>query len=85
MFRCFSSYKGLAVLGIAVLLGGYLTLWHGQHLAALAPILVLLACPLMHIFMHGSHAGSHTHSHHSAPDVNPANSPEEKIDAKSQN
>jgi hypothetical protein len=31
---------------------------HGDHLLSLVPLLVLLACPLMHMFMHHGH-GSH--------------------------
>jgi hypothetical protein len=60
MFGCFKSYRGWAVLGLAALLGGYLLIWHGAHLAAVLPFLVLAACPLMHIFMHrgrGHHHG----------------------------
>ena len=59
MFSCFKSYRGWAVLGLAVLLGGYLVIWHGAHLAAILPFLVLAACPLMHIFMHGGHGHNH--------------------------
>ena len=39
--------------------GGYF-LWteHQAHLLTALPYLILLLCPLMHIFMHGGH-GSH--------------------------
>lgn len=62
MFRCFSSWKGISVLVGAVLIGAYLVIWHQQHVAAVLPFLVILACPLMHLFMHGGHG----HSHHGA-------------------
>lgn len=41
-----------------VLAGGYF-LWteHQAHLLAALPYLVLLLCPLMHLFMHGGHGG----------------------------
>ena len=52
MFRCFSSWKGWAILAIAVVVGGYLVIWHQQHVALVLPVLVLAACPLMHLFMH---------------------------------
>ena len=61
MFRCFTTYKGLIILAAATLLGGYLFIWHGAHVAAALPFLVLLACPLMHIFMHGGHGHHHGH------------------------
>lgn len=30
---------------------------HLAHLAGILPYLLLLACPLMHLFMHGGHGG----------------------------
>jgi hypothetical protein len=36
----------------------YLLYWHWQHLLDALPFLVVLACPLMHLFMH------HGHGHH---------------------
>ena len=33
---------------------------HGAHMLQLAPFLILLACPLMHVFGHGGHGG-HAH------------------------
>lgn len=35
---------------------------HGAHLLQLAPFLVLLACPLMHVFGHGGHGGHSGHT-----------------------
>ena len=72
MFSCFNSYRGWAVLALAVLLGGYLMIWHSAHLAAVLPFLVLAACPLMHIFMHGAHG--HHHGQDTSKDVPPTNS-----------
>lgn len=39
-------------------------LWgeHREHLLGALPWLVLLACPLMHLFMHRGHGRSHVHS-----------------------
>jgi hypothetical protein len=59
MFSCFRSYRGWVVLGLAALLGGYLVIWHGAHLAAVLPFLALAACPLMHVFMHRGHGHHH--------------------------
>jgi hypothetical protein len=51
----------MVLLVIAVVVGGYFVIWHQQHVAAALPFLVILACPLMHLFMHGGH-GSHQHT-----------------------
>lgn len=55
MFRCFTNPKGLFLLGLVTAGAVYLIFWHGAHLAAVAPLLLILACPLMHVFMHGGH------------------------------
>jgi hypothetical protein len=34
---------------------------HGEHLSNLLPFLILLACPLMHLFGHGGHGGHGRH------------------------
>lgn len=64
MFSCFRNAKGMALLAAAVVIGGYLVIWHQQHLAVALPFLVFLACPLMHLFMHGGHGGHGGHSGH---------------------
>ena len=49
-------------------IGGYfLILEHQAHLSEFLnylPYLLLLACPLMHLFMHGGHGGHGGHSTH---------------------
>lgn len=52
---------------VFVLMAGYL-LWseHRPHVLGALPYLLLLACPLMHVFMHhGHHHGPH-HGHGNA-------------------
>jgi len=41
-------------------------LWgeHKVHLLGALPWLILLACPLMHMFMHGGHGGHGQHGPH---------------------
>ena len=39
----------------------YLFAEHRAHVIAFLPYLLLLACPLMHIFMHGGHSEHHQH------------------------
>ena len=58
-FRCFLGSKlGLAVTVLVAAIGAYLLWTHTGHVLAAAPYLLLLACPLMHLFGHG-----HGHSH----------------------
>ena len=40
-------------------LGVYLFATHTGHILAALPYLMLLACPLMHLFMHGGHGLHH--------------------------
>ncbi len=41
----------------------YLLSEHQAHLFGILPYLLLLACPLMHFFMHGRHGGNERHGH----------------------
>ncbi len=59
MFRCFGSPRGLLVLALAIVIGGYLVIWHGAHVAAVLPLLVIQACPLMSMFMHSGQGHHH--------------------------
>lgn len=40
---------------------------HFDHLVQALPYLFLLACPLMHLFMHGHHGGHGQHKDHTHP------------------
>lgn len=40
-------------------LGVYLFVNHTGHVVAALPYLLLTACPLMHLFMHGGHGHHH--------------------------
>jgi len=50
-------------------------LWaeHRAHLLGALPYLILLACPLMHVFMHRGH-----HGHHGAPPGDAERSPADR-------
>ena len=39
------------------LAGGYLLAEHRAHVANAWPFLIILVCPLLHMFMHGGHGG----------------------------
>lgn len=45
---------------ISGLAAAFILYWHWQHVVDALPFLVVLACPLMHLFMHHGH-GSHSH------------------------
>jgi hypothetical protein len=62
----------LGFLAMAVVL-----LWseHRAHILGVIPFLFLLACPLMHIFMHGGHGG---HRHQDGGGATPPQSTEQK-------
>ena len=49
------SRTGVATLVAVSVLGFLIYEGHGAHLLGLLPYLLILACPLMHIFMHGGH------------------------------
>ena len=59
--------KGLWVLCVFVAAALYLLLSeHQAHALPYLPYLILIACPLMHLFMHGGH---HGHHHEARKDV----------------
>ena len=63
----FGSRGGLVLIGFAAIAGFYLWTEHRAHLFGILPFLFLLACPLMHLFMHGGHGGHGGHDHGSRP------------------
>lgn len=53
----FISPVGLVLLGLLAIAGTYLWTEHRAHLLGALLWLPLLACPLMHLFMHHGHGG----------------------------
>ncbi len=53
---------GLLVLGAIATY--FLLSEHRAHFFSALPFLLLLACPLMHVFMHGGHGGHGGHAGH---------------------
>ena len=51
----FRSRNGVALLVFAAIGGFFLFTEHRAHVLGLLPYLLLLACPLMHMFMHHGH------------------------------
>lgn len=54
---------GVTVLGFALVVAFFVLREHWGHVLGFAPYLLLLACPLMHLFMHRGHG----HHHGGAP------------------
>lgn len=48
--------------GFLAVIAFYLITEHTAHLFGILPYLLLLACPLMHLFMHGRHGGHGDHN-----------------------
>ena len=49
------SRTGVATLVVVAVLGFLIYTDHTAHLLGIIPYLLLLACPLMHMFMHRGH------------------------------
>jgi hypothetical protein len=52
------SRGGIVLLGFLAVAGFYLVTEHTAHFFGALPFLIILACPLMHLFMHHGH-GAH--------------------------
>ena len=59
-----SSRAGVATCVVVVVLGFLIYTGHSAHLLGAAPYLLILACPLMHLFMHGGHGHGHGRDPH---------------------
>lgn len=57
----FGSGINIVLIGFLVIAGYFLVTEHRAHIATAVPylpLLLLLACPFLHMFMHGSHGGN---------------------------
>jgi hypothetical protein len=57
----FKSKAGLVLVGFLIIAGVLLFSEHRAHVLGLLVWLPLLACPLMHMFMHGGHGHHEGH------------------------
>lgn len=55
------SNNGIVALCIIAVIGYFLLMEHRQHVFQALPFLILLLCPLMHIFMHHGHGDHKQH------------------------
>jgi hypothetical protein len=51
----------LALIGFVAVAGFFLLTEHRAHLFGILPYVLLLLCPLLHLFMHGRHGGHGRH------------------------
>ncbi len=58
------SRYGLGLVVFGAVAAYFLLSEHRAHFLGALPYLLLLACPLMHVFMHHGHGG---HDHHHGP------------------
>lgn len=56
-----SSGVIIGLVALAALAGFLILRGHGYHLLAYSPLLILLACPFLHSFMHRGHGGHGDH------------------------
>ena len=61
------SKGGLVLIGFLIIAGALLFTEHRAHVLGLLIWLPLLACPLMHIFMHGGHGHHGSHDQQNGP------------------
>lgn len=52
---------GTVLVGFFAITGFFVVTEHTAHLYGALPYLLLLACPLMHLFMHGGHGHQREH------------------------
>lgn len=73
----------IVLIGFLLVASFFLLTEHTAHFLGVLPYLILLACPLMHLFMHHGRGG-HQHSHEpgQAPAGLPAN-PNGRIEGES--
>lgn len=66
------SPMGLVLLAASAAGAYFLLTEHFTHVLQAIPYLVLLACPLMHVFMHRGHGRGHSHHSEHRDDKPPA-------------
>lgn len=73
-----TSKAGLVTIAFLLIAAFFLLSEHRVHALGFLPFLLLLACPLLHMFMHGGHrghGGHGGHSHQNKPEPSAQNGP----------
>ncbi|MDP3090957.1 MAG: DUF2933 domain-containing protein [Nitrospira sp.] len=68
-----STRPWIVLCAFLAITGFFLLTEHRAHLFGLLPYLLLLACPLLHLFLHGRHR---PHEATSRPESEPAHQPD---------
>lgn len=63
-----TSRAGLVFMGFLAIVGVLLFTEHRAHVLGILIWLLVLACPLLHMFMHGGHGGHDGHAGHNDPE-----------------
>jgi hypothetical protein len=58
-----SSYSRIVFIAFAAVALGLIAYEHRLHVLGILPWLLILACPLMHLFMHHGHGGHAGNDH----------------------
>ncbi len=53
------SPRGIAAIALIAGVIYFLLTEHRAHFISALPFLILLLCPILHLFMHGNHGGQH--------------------------
>lgn len=56
-----TSKTGLVAIGFLAIAAFFLLSEHWAHTLGILPFLLILACPLLHLFMHGGHGAHEGH------------------------
>lgn len=64
------SKSTIVMIGFLLIAAYFIFTEHRAHVVPFLPYMLLLACPLMHIFMHGGHGGHGGHQHDNGDAVN---------------
>ena len=64
--------SGLVAIGFFLIAAFLLLSEHRAHALGLLPYVLILACPVLHLFMHGGHAGHGGHRGHGKPPSRPS-------------
>jgi hypothetical protein len=59
--RFWQSRYAIGLLVLGAIAAYFLLTEHRAHVVGALPLLILLACPLMHVFMHHGHGQGHDH------------------------